>query len=298
MLRLPFVLCVTFMVGTSLARATDCSPLSKNAPERITRYLQQRLVSGQNAAPSIISAATIPETCYRKLTIRIPGVSHVVVMYLSPDERFLSSSLYDLSEDPQKTVAATAQTVSALLMREQSPQRGSGKTITIVEFGDQQCPFCRQLQQWYLSLPESLRTQTTLVFKHLPLERHSWSKPAALYAACAGLESDSAFWHLADFILEHQDEITPQNLENKLLHDVPEIDTARLASCAANGNGAQVVERDLEVAKQLNVTGTPTLFINGLRTLPVHSPAEFRQLLERVVRQDSKPELVRKDGTL
>jgi len=273
-----------------LVRASDCAPLTKDAPERITRYLQQRLVSGQDISPSIVSITPVPNSCYRKLTIAIPGVTHEVVMFLSPDERFLSSALYDLAADPRKEISQIAQNVGALLMRDQSPQRGSGKRLTIVEFADLECPYCWQFQHWYQSLPESLRSQTTLVFKHLPLDQHPWARSAALHTACASAQSPEDFWKLYDFLLTHQDEITSANLNEKIQSELPKsINTQALSNCILNGDGARLVERDMEVAKQLNVTGTPTLFLNGLRVLTLHSATEFRQLLEReLTQQDSK----------
>lgn len=82
----------------------QCPALSKDAPVRITEYLAKRLISGQQATPTILSIDRVPNTCYRRLNLAIPGVTHQVVMYLSPDERFLTSALYDLASDPEKEV--------------------------------------------------------------------------------------------------------------------------------------------------------------------------------------------------
>src|SRR4029077_2323575 len=128
---------------------------------------------------------------------------------LSPDERFLTSTLYDLAIDPKKEVVRIADNVTKLLMRDKSSQFTSlDNRITLVEFVDFQCPYCKRFADWYSALPEPLRNQTTLVFKNLPLSQHPWARPAASYAVCASQQSPSAFHELTNFFFQKQSEIT------------------------------------------------------------------------------------------
>ena len=88
-----------------------------------------------------------------------------------------------------------------------------------------------------------------------------------------------------------QSEITPANLKEKILSElsgVPSLDQQELQSCTATGKGAAIIDRDIEVAKELAIRSTPTLFVGGRRAITPHSPEELRRLLEAEL-QDVKP---------
>jgi protein-disulfide isomerase len=242
-------------------------------------------VSESGGIPSILSSNKVPGTCYQKLVIHVSGTSNPMTLYLSPDQRFLTSTLYDLSTDPKEEAARIAADAERLLTRDDSPRLpGRDPHVTLVEFGDLQCPYCKRFADWYRSLPAELRDETTLIFKHFPLAQHPWAQLAAQYSACANQQSPAAFWELANYLLAHQDEITPANVKDKAIKaasQVPSINPMLLASCATGELGPALVERDTTVAKELAVSHTPTLFINGRRAPLLHSEEDLRLLLER-----------------
>ena len=272
-------------LGLSQSLPQDkCPPLSADVNQRIENYLAQRLVSARSVRPSVRSVETLPDSCYRKVTMTIPGTNGDVIMYLSPNERFLTSTLYDLSKDPQKEVARIASNVADLLMHDPSPQfAGSKSRVTLVEFVDFQCPYCKHFAEWYSNLPETLRAQTTLVFKNLPLPQHPWARSAALYAACANMQSPVAFHEMVDLFFQKQPEIMPDNLQNKILttsRQSRSFNLEKLNTCVSMQIVSSIIDRDIAVAKQLNVNNTPTLFVNGRRVTHVTSADELQQLLE------------------
>jgi len=264
--------------------ATQCPTLSKEGRERVESYIGQRLVSGTAVKPLIKSAESLPESCYYKLSLTVNNAGRDFVMYLSPDERFLSSGLYDLSVDPELEVTRIADNVAKLLIRDKSPRfEGTEAKITMVEFVDFQCPYCKRFSDWYWDLPESLRSQITLIMKNLPLDQHPWARPAALYAVCADLQSPSAFREVSDFLFQEQSEITAANLKEKIgsgLRPRKTVDLQQLEACVSNKEASQILERDIGIAKQLNVSNTPTLFIDGRRVFRVSSADELQQLLK------------------
>jgi len=262
-----------------------CKPLSAGLASHVTEYLAHRIVSESGGVPSIISTDQVPGTCYRKLVIQVSGTANHLTLYLSPDRRFLTSTLYDLDTDPKEEAVTVAANVQELLMRDKSPQlSGAHPRIVIVEFGDLQCPYCRRFADWYHALPAELLSETTLVFKHLPLAIHSWAKLAAEYSTCANRQSPTAFWDLANYFLSHQDEITPANIKDKitvaLAHD-SNADAQDVASCVTTGLGADLVGRDIAVARELGVDHTPSLFLEGRPVPSLHSEEDLRLLLER-----------------
>lgn len=274
--------------------AADCPPVSKNTPERITKYLSQRLLSGKKMQPVIVNISALPDSCYRKLTIAVPSVSHQIVMYLSPDERFLASTLYDLSEDPSQEVTRIAAEVEKLLLEDESASGIFSQKLRIIEFADFECPYCKQFAGWYQALPSALRSKTILIFKHLPLDQHPWARTAALYAACTKIQSTAAFSRLSGFYLENQDQITSENIGMKTMSKLSSenLEFRLLTACVSDGEGARILDRHEALARQLNVTGTPTVFINGKRILTIHSEGEFRSVLEHELQQSANtPEL-------
>ena len=155
--------------------------------------------------------------------------------------------------------------------------------MTLVEFVDFQCPYCKHFAEWYSNLPETLRAQTTLVFKNLPLPQHPWARRAALYAGCANVQSAAAFHEIVDLFFQKQLEITPDNLEDTIfagLRQSSSLNLEKLNTCVSTQVAASIIDRDIAVAKQLNVNHTPTIFINGQRVLQVTSVQELQHLLE------------------
>jgi protein-disulfide isomerase len=273
---------------SQLLMADDCTPVSQDVTSRITKYLALRITSTSGGVPSILSVSTVQNTCYHKLLIQVSGTLNPLTLYLSPDQRFLTSTLYDLASDPREEASRIAANVEKLLMRDESPRlSGSRPRITVVEFGDLQCPYCRNFASWYQSLPTPLLEETTLIFKHLPLVQHSWARSAALYSACTNQQSTVAFWDLSSYLLTHQDEITPANIKDRViaaLSQTHSVDPEQLVTCATTEAGSSLVDRDSAVAKELAVHSTPTLFIDGRPAPPLHSEEDLRLLLERELR--------------
>ncbi len=280
-LGLVIVICAQAVVASD----SGCRPLSDELRSHITQYLSHRIESTSGGTPALISSALVPGTCYYKLVIRVTGTATPLTLYLSPDQRFLTSTLYDLAKDPEEEAAQVAANVRQLLMRDESPSTsGRDARITLVEFGDLQCPYCRRFAEWYRALPAQLLGETILVFKHFPLSVHPWAESAAEYTSCAKRQSAAAFWELANYLMSHQDEITPANIKDKIAQALPRASGSEvqdMTSCATTGAGPGLVARDVAVAKELGVNRTPTLYIDGRRAPPLHSEDELRRLLER-----------------
>lgn len=269
---------------SSNALGQQCAPIDDMVQKRIIEYVSARIVSSSSAADIKITSVTdVEKSCYHKLVLLLPDRSKPITLYLSPDLRFLSSAIYDLTSDPRKDVALIGFQVDAALMRDKSPQLpGSQPRLRVVEFGDLQCPYCKQFDGWYKALPAAIRDHTTLVFKHLPLPQHGWAQIAARYSACTAIQSQNAFWSLTAFLFQHQAEISPGTVEEKMvgfLGGRSDIKLKDLSECIQRQAGAQIVDRDKALAHQLAVGMTPTLFINGRRAMPIRSESELEQLL-------------------
>jgi protein-disulfide isomerase len=103
------------------------------------------------------------------------------------------------------------------------------------------------------------------VFQNFPLPSHDWSAKAAAYADCVGRSSSDTFFKYVDSIFEAQSEITASNADEKLtaLADKAGAKGSEIAACAAKPETATRVEHSEALGKSLDVTATPTIFING-----------------------------------
>jgi protein-disulfide isomerase len=145
------------------------------------------------------------------------------------------------------------------------PSRGpKDAAVTIVEFGDLQCPACKAAQPAIEGLVAA-EPNARFVFQNFPLEMHNWAAKGATYADCVAQVSNDAFWKFVSKTYETQSDITAENADAKLtaIADGAGVKGADIATCAATPVPKAHVDASLALGKAVNVTGTPTLFING-----------------------------------
>jgi len=162
-----------------------------------------------------------------------------------------------------------------------SPVRGAPKAaITIVEFSDFECPFCRQVQDTLKQITERYGDGVRLVFKHLPSAGHRNSLAAARAAYCAG-EQDR-FWQFHDALFaakEVSDEIFGELVASLRLG------REKFAECVSAERSRAAVVRDIETAKRYRIDSTPSFLINGKLVQGALTFTELQNLIERELQQ-------------
>jgi Na+/H+ antiporter NhaA len=141
--------------------------------------------------------------------------------------------------------------------------RGPGENalVTLVEYGDFECPYCGQAEP---AVRELIRAYGELrfVFRHLPLtDVHPHAQLAAEGAEAAALQD--RFWDMHDTLMDHQGALTMRDL----IAYASELglDTEKFAADLRKHAGASRVAEDVDSADLASVSGTPTFFINGRR---------------------------------
>jgi Na+/H+ antiporter NhaA len=133
--------------------------------------------------------------------------------------------------------------------------------VTIVEYGDFQCPYCGQAEPVLRNLLAG-HGEVRYVWRHLPLtDVHPRAQLAAEAAEAAA--DQGAFWPMHDLLLSHQDALAPSDL----IRYAGEIglDAARFRDYLARRAGAARIAEDVDSADLSDVSGVPTFFVNGLR---------------------------------
>ncbi|HYG33339.1 MAG TPA: thioredoxin domain-containing protein [Clostridia bacterium] len=249
----------------------------------------------------------IEKTCWQKLTFRTRYPRKQYILYASPDLRFLTPVLYDSETEPpaeEQTSIAQQQLFSSGFAVKRRPELDAATfkgpesaKVTIVEFIDFQCPFCAQFSK---TLEEVLAEEQSvrLVFRHYPLPFHAWAMKAAIAASCAGEQNRDAFWQMHDLLLSNQRKLTEANLRSQVLgfaQSISELNVDRFATCFDREEPTTAIERDMSIAQENGVSGTPTMFVNGRRIVGVKTPAQMRALITAALgkeRTNGKAELV------
>jgi protein-disulfide isomerase len=196
-------------------------------------------------------------------------------VYVSKDGKTLfRGEMFDMGSDPYADARAH-------LHLEGNPAKGpSDALVTLVEFGDFECPNCRQLEPILKDVFEKYKVR--LVFKDFPLEQvHPWAKTAAIGGRCAFKQSPDAFWKFHDTIFGNQDSISPENVWDKLMEYARAVglDTDTFKSCMSSPEALKEVEANQQDGIGLNVNSTPTVFVNG-RPVVGGDPNALAQLIE------------------
>jgi Na+/H+ antiporter NhaA len=133
--------------------------------------------------------------------------------------------------------------------------------ITMVEYGDFQCPYCGQAEPVIRELLAG-RGDVRYVWRHLPLsDVHPQAQLAAQATEIAA--EQGAFWEMHDLLFEHQDALRPADLV-RYAGELG-LDVERFRNDLRNNTGAARVAEDVDSADLSGVSGTPTFFINGRR---------------------------------
>jgi len=141
-------------------------------------------------------------------------------------------------------------------------QGAEGAPITLVEYGDYECPHCGRAYPIVKSVQRAFGKRLRFVFRNFPLgEMHPHAENAAEAAEAAGAQGK--FWKMHDALYEHQDALEADNLvayATKL-----GVSVKRFAADLENRVHAPRVREDFQSGVRSGVNGTPTFFINGGR---------------------------------
>jgi protein-disulfide isomerase len=160
------------------------------------------------------------------------------------------------------------------------PRRMRGHSdapVTIVEFSDFQCGFCRTATTTIKELLVKYDGRVRLSYRDYPLVQiHPEADRAAEAARCAG--EQGKFWEYHDLLFAAKQQLTADVLTRTATTLNLNADTFR--ACMVTRKYKSEVEKDIEDAKQLGLTGTPAFFINGIFVSGAQSAAVFEGIIE------------------
>jgi protein-disulfide isomerase len=163
--------------------------------------------------------------------------------------------------------------------------------ITIFEFSDFQCPYCRQ---GYLTVEEIRKKygkKVTLVFRHLPLEKmHPFAMPAAKRFEAIAIQSGKKAYQYYDEVFQNQSRLGAEG--EKFLDEVAQKFKVNMKKMKTDMESSKVKERidaDMAKAGELNITGTPGFVVAGVAIKGAYPAETFSQIIDkRLSQKDDK----------
>jgi protein-disulfide isomerase len=151
--------------------------------------------------------------------------------------------------------------------------------ITLVEFSDYQCPFCKRwYDETYQQLLAAYPGQIRMVYRQLPLTSlHPDAMSAAIASMCAN--DQGAFWPFHDKLFSDEYGLG-RDAYVKYAADL-EFDTEAFKTCLDSGKFDDTIQKDMDFSLNLGVQSTPTFFINGLAVVGAQPMSVFKQVIDK-----------------
>jgi len=166
----------------------------------------------------------------------------------------------------------------------ESPSLGAvDAPVTIVEWSDFQCPFCKRVSPTLEQIKDEYGDRVRFVFKHMPLSIHP--QAAGAHAASEAAHRQGKFWEMHDLIFENQRDLEPATLERHA--ETLGLDMDRYRRDVKDASVAARLNEDMQQAQKLGVTGTPSFFINGRYLSGAQPFANFKRYIDEALEKSS-----------
>ncbi len=159
------------------------------------------------------------------------------------------------------------------------PSRGRADApVTIVEFSDYQCPYCKRAETVVRAILERFPDDVRYVYRHFPLDSiHPEARGASEAAVCA--EEQGRFWEYHDMLFEEAPAFASENLV--AYAEKVGLDMDAFEKCLEEDRIKERVQQDLVAGRQAGVSGTPAFFVNGISLAGNRPLDDFVEVIER-----------------
>ncbi|WP_394843458.1 thioredoxin domain-containing protein [Pendulispora brunnea] len=164
-----------------------------------------------------------------------------------------------------------------------SPVLGSDKAlVTIVEFSDFQCPYCKRGEESLKKVRETYGDKVRIVWKHEPLPMHPRAEPAAEVALEARAQKgDKGFWDAHDKLFESAPKLEDADLES-VAKDLG-LNVDKVKSAIKEHKYKKEIDADQDQADDFQASGTPHFFINGRRLVGAQPFEKFKGMIDEEI---------------
>lgn len=220
-----------------------------------------------------------------KIPANDPGIKEKVHSFLENQALKLAKTKYHEDLASRYKVEILLEEPRYVVTGPQDLSRGlSTAPVTIIEFSDFECPYCRKAQAVLGKLKDTYGDKLRFVFRHYPLPFHKLAPKASEAAMCAN--EQGKFWDFHDALFADSQSLAVDAL--KELATKLKLDTAKFDECLTSGRHVSRISSDSAEGQQLGITGTPTFFINGLKLVGAVPLDAFKEVLDKELKEKSK----------
>jgi protein-disulfide isomerase len=274
-----FVLCLLGALSLISADTPPKSAFDKPTLEAYVRHLF--LIAPQiTVAPGDPQPSDLPGFKQVKVRLSQGPQFQDVTLYVSNDgKKIVQGNFYDVTANPFKPE------IDKLHTQFQPNLGTAGAPVAIVVFSDLQCPHCKgEAEMLRQNLVQNYPKDVRLYFKDFPIESlHPWAKSAAVGGRCVFSQSNDEFWAYHDWVFAHQDSFAPTTLNQQIkdwAKDRKGLDSAKLGACLDKKATDAEVDAEMKEARDLEISGTPTMFINGRRIPQTIDWANLKNIID------------------
>lgn len=148
--------------------------------------------------------------------------------------------------------------------------------ITLIEFSDYQCPFCKRVRPTVWKLVEDYKDKIKYVFQDFPLAFHQYARKAHEAARCAS--DQDKYFDYNKKLFDNQGNLTTEDLK-KYAREL-KLDASKFDKCLDTGKYAKIVEDSMNAGIEAGVTGTPAFFVNGIMISGAQPISAFKEIIE------------------
>lgn len=161
-----------------------------------------------------------------------------------------------------------------------SPSVGPANAlVTLVEFSDYQCPFCKRAQATVEELLRRYPGKLRVVWKHQPLAFHQRAMPAATLAMEARAQrGDKGFWEATKLLFQSAPSLDDDDL--LAIARQMKLNEARVKAALAKESHKTAIQADMDLADDVTARGTPTFYVNGRKLSGAQPIEKFQALVD------------------
>ena len=212
------------------------------------------VIAAKGQQPTAVHKPTPTEAAASPLVVD----HEVIEQQILNELRQIRALLEKQQQTPQPAAAPATQRATVSITGQGIGNKNA--TVTLVEFTDYQCPFCKQFQATVFDRLKKDYIDTgkvRFISRDLPLDFHSHAMEAAVAAQCAGEQAH--FWEMRDALISHSDNLAPEAI-GKYASEIG-LDMNRFRTCIGQDAYASAIRQNVAEANAAGISGTPSFVI-------------------------------------
>ncbi len=248
--------------GTPAFRINGVELSGAQPEEKFTAVIDEQLAE----AKKLVAAGTKPEAVYPTLVAK-------------------NAKSSPTKEEAAGEAPPPDTTVWAVPVMDDDPKKGGKEPlVTIVEFSEFQCPFCKRVGPTIKQILDKYKDDVQVVWKDNPLGFHPRANPAANAArAIYKAKGDAAFWEAHDRLFESQPKLSDEELV-AALKDLG-VPASVITQAITENKYGDKFEQSSDLAQDFEARGTPHFFANGIRIKGAQPVAEFERVIDEQIKK-------------